>query len=91
VTTTPTTPAQHDHRDRLLELRDLLTDQLKAGVPAAYLAPMARQLQLVLGELASMAEPAPNDPVAALRQRHRDRLQAAGVPDRPARKPRGHI
>jgi hypothetical protein len=42
-----------DHRRRLLNLRDRLTDELEEA-PPAYVAAIARQLQAVLAELATL-------------------------------------
>lgn len=57
--TTPTRPihADDDHRARLLALRDRLTNELDAGPSSAAVAALARQLQAVLAELASMSDP----------------------------------
>lgn len=45
-----------DHRARLIGVRDRLTTEL-ATAPAAYVAGIARQLQAVLNEVASMRDP----------------------------------
>lgn len=79
--------AHDDHRQRLTELRDLLTAAVQAGPPAAYMAPLCRQLQSVLHELATMPAPAPTDAVAALKQRSKDRMAALGIPEAPRRTP----
>ena len=52
---TPERPDE-DYRNRLIELRDLLTQTIKEA-PPAYRAALARQLQAVLAELASLPDP----------------------------------
>jgi hypothetical protein len=76
---TPTRPvhADADHRARLLALRDRLTDELDASPSSAAVAALARQLQAVLAELASMRDP--DRPPTALDQlaaRHNARRRA---------------
>ena len=82
---TTTAAVAADHRVRLLALRDRLTDELDAA-PTAYTAGIARQLQAVLGELASLPDPAAEvSPVDQLAARARARRAAAGIPDPPSR------
>ena len=82
---TQTAPeALEDHRTRLLAIRDRLTAEL-ATAPAAYVASISRQLQLVLGEL--LLQPSNEQPseLDRLIMRRRDRLQAEGIPTIPTR------
>lgn len=64
-----------DHRERLTRLRDRLTTELDTA-PPAYLAGLARQLQAVLNELASLPDPARDaeSPIEAIRRRREARL-----------------
>lgn len=83
-TDTPT-DAVEDHRARLLELRDQLTERMAAASPA-YTAGIARQLQAVLDALLKLPAPRTEpSPLEALRQRHVDRLAEAGLPQLPSR------
>lgn len=59
-----------DHRDRLISLRDVLTERI-ADAPVAYVAGLARQLQAVLDELSSMPEPRPESTVERIAARRR--------------------
>ncbi len=72
--TVPAEAAQ-DHRDRLAALRDRLTAELDEA-PAAYLAGIARQLQAVLNELASLPDPARDaeSPIEVIRRKREERL-----------------
>lgn len=90
TTTTPALPvaARDDLRQRLTELRDLLTDQLRAGAPAAYVAPLSRQLQSVLIELAALPPANPDDMVTRLLQKRAERMAAEGIPEPPAQRRR---
>jgi len=68
-----------DHRNRLIALRDRLTEQLDVS-PVAYTAGIARQLQSVLNELSTMRDPeAKPDRVEELRERRRARLEGSEV------------
>ncbi len=74
--------ARQDHRARLVSLRDRLTPELEAAPPASV-AGLARQLQAVLNELATMADPtAPPSTldaiVASRNARRQDAARAGG-------------
>ena len=74
-----------DHRARLVALRDKLTADLD-DAPVAYTAAIARQLQAVLNELATMSDPdAPPSSLAELQGRARTRLAAEGRTPPPSR------
>jgi len=82
---TQTPPAALDeHRNRLVALRDKLTDEL-ATAPPQYVAGIARQLQAVLAELLLQPNNAEPSALDLLIQRRRDRLQAEGIPEVPSR------
>ena len=87
----PTRPTRavevDDHRARLLALRDRLTSQIETA-PVAYVAALARQLQSVLGALAELPATA-SGPVAQLKAAQVARLEAAGIPLPPTRRPGG--
>lgn len=85
---TITDPAAVDeHRARLVALRDHLTAALGTA-SERNLAPIARQLQAVLAELAQLPDPKPNDFIAHLQAKRAARMQESGIPDVPARRAR---
>ena len=54
---TPTIVLDLDHRQRLVALRDRIDAELAAHPTSAAVAALARQLQSVLSELASLPDP----------------------------------
>ena len=76
---TPTIVVDLDHRQRLVALRDRLDLELAANPTSAAVAALARQLQAVLAELASLPDPdaAPTG-LEMLQRRHAARLDDGG-------------